>query len=30
VTESCAETTLRTATRCFDMRGTVTHVPTHL
>jgi hypothetical protein len=23
------ETTLRTATRCFDMRRTVTHVPTH-
>ena len=29
VTDSCLETTLRTATRCFDMRPTVTHVPTH-
>ena len=30
VTDNCDETTLRTATRCFDMRATVTHVPTHL
>jgi hypothetical protein len=30
VTDSCPETTLRTATRCFDMAGTVTHVPTHV
>ena len=29
VTDNCDEMTLRTATRCFDMRGTVTHVPTH-
>src|SRR6266852_749797 len=29
VTDNCAETTLRTATRCFDMRWTVTHIPTH-
>jgi hypothetical protein len=29
VTDSCAETTLRTATWCFDMPKTVTHVPTH-
>ena len=29
VTDNFAETTLRTATRCFDMRWTVTHVPTH-
>ena len=27
---NCDETTLRTATRCFDMRPTVTHVATHL
>jgi hypothetical protein len=30
VTDSCPETTLRTATRCFDMAGTVTYVPTHV
>ena len=30
VTDNCAETTLRTATWCFDMQRTVTHVPTHL
>jgi hypothetical protein len=30
VTDSSLETTLRTATRCFDMRPTVTHVATHL
>jgi hypothetical protein len=29
VTDNCAETTLRTATCCFDMQRTVTHVPTH-
>ena len=29
VTDSCAETTLRMATLCFDMQLTVTHVPTH-
>jgi hypothetical protein len=29
VTDSCAETILRTVTRCFDMQRTVTHVPTH-
>lgn len=30
VTDSCVETTFRTATRCFDMRPNVAHVPTHL
>ena len=29
VIDNCDETTLRTATRCFDMRPTVAHVPTH-
>ena len=29
VTDNCAETTLRMATRCFDMGATVAHVPTH-